>query len=474
MATVEPTIAELNVKLIDASPFQHRKHFPAAKLQELANSVSRDGLVEPIVVRKVGKRYQLIAGERRLRAVRDHAGHETILSRIVEADDRQARRMCAAENLQRQDLSDIESVEAIVEIVDAELCGDTDYDGLGDTPKVRVAKLMKKLESVDRSESRGSEVKDRLFDKFIEQLEAIFSSLPKPVEWISFHKNDLPLVTKIDDDVRQVAIENKLNKSQTKALAEIKAASPKTFRKIAKGKSEDGNAVVPADLSGILGPVEPKALADHSADELKYIASRERRKNIEDQRSEKRQENAAIIESAETIDDAIAKGAKFSTIVIDPPWDWGDEGDCDQLGRARPTYQTMSIEEIQALPVGDFADENCHIYLWITNRSLPKGFALLDAWGFRYVTCLTWCKPSFGMGNYFRGSTEQVLFGVKGSLPLQRHDVGTHFTAERGPQGHSSKPAEFFALAESCSPGPYLECFARTRRNGWSAWGGEV
>lgn len=188
----------------------------------------------------------------------------------------------------------------------------------------------------------------------------------------------------------------------------------------------------------------------------------------EQKRKERRAANAKIIQSTP------AATGVYSTIVVDPPWDWGDEGDVDQLGRARPTYQTMPIEKLLALPVNQYADIDAHLYLWITNRSLPKGFALLEAWGFRYVTCLTWCKPSFGMGNYFRGQTEQVLFGVKGSLPLKRKDVGTFFHAPRGPLGHSSKPLAFYNLIESCSPGPYLEMFSRAKRDGWSTWGAEV
>lgn len=186
----------------------------------------------------------------------------------------------------------------------------------------------------------------------------------------------------------------------------------------------------------------------------------------------RRDENRALI--AQAPDPVVAsRSAKFATITIDPPWDWGDEGDADQLGRARPTYGTMPFSDLLALPVADMADDDAHIYLWITNRSLPKGFALLEKWGFRYITALTWCKPSIGMGNYFRGSSEQVLFGVKGSQPLKRKDVGTWFQAPRGPNGHSSKPAEFYPLVESCSPGPYLEMFARSDRIGWTAWGAE-
>lgn len=193
----------------------------------------------------------------------------------------------------------------------------------------------------------------------------------------------------------------------------------------------------------------------------------------EEKRERRRSENKAKI-----VGPTVAKltdfDSQFATIVADPPWDWGDEGDVDQLGRARPEYATLSIDELLSLEVPAVADIDCHLYLWITNRSLPKGFSLLDRWGFRYVTCLTWCKPSFGMGNYFRGSTEQVLFAVKGSQQLKRKDVGTWFSAPRGPRGHSSKPVEFYDLVESCSPGPYLELFARGGRKEWSSWGAEA
>lgn len=98
----------------------------------------------------------------------------------------------------------------------------------------------------------------------------------------------------------------------------------------------------------------------------------------ERKREERREENRAAIATTAPM---TAVMGKFSTIVIDPPWDWGDEGDQDQLGRARPTYGTMSFEELLHLPVGDYADVDSHLYLWITNRSLPKGFALMERWG---------------------------------------------------------------------------------------------
>lgn len=184
------------------------------------------------------------------------------------------------------------------------------------------------------------------------------------------------------------------------------------------------------------------------------------------EREAKRQENAQHVATVITTD---AIPAEFTTIVIDPPWDWGDEGDVDQLGRARPTYATMSLGQLAAIHIP--AADNSHIYLWITNRSLPKGFTLLDAWGFRYVTCLTWVKPHYGMGNYFRGQTEHLLFGVRGSLQLMRRDVGTVIHAARGNDDHSSKPVEAYDLIETCSPGPYLDMFSRQTRRGWFTWG---
>jgi N6-adenosine-specific RNA methylase IME4 len=211
---------------------------------------------------------------------------------------------------------------------------------------------------------------------------------------------------------------------------------------------------------------DPNTFEEIANGEKKLVAVKRQKK--EEKREELREKNRQkIIASPEPTKIT----GVYSTIVIDPPWDWGDEGDKDQLGRAKPDYSTMTIGELMDLPVNVLADRDAHIYLWITNRSLPKGFNLLDAWGFRYITALTWVKPNFGMGNYFRGQTEHVLFGVRGSLPLKRKDQGTVFNAPRGPNGHSSKPESFYGLVESCSPGPYLEMFSRTDRNDWTHWG---
>jgi len=198
------------------------------------------------------------------------------------------------------------------------------------------------------------------------------------------------------------------------------------------------------------------------------------RKEKEAKREKQRQEDYKKVKQLQTKQNKKLEdfGPRFSTIVIDPPWDWSDEGDINQLGRAKPDYSTMTIGQLMKMPIDKISAPNSHLYLWITNRSLPKGFQLMEKWGFRYITCLTWCKPSIGMGNYFRGSTEHVLFAVKGSLPLKRKNIGTWFTAKRGKK-HSEKPDEFYNIIETCSPRPRIDIFSRKNRKNWITWGTE-
>lgn len=167
---------------------------------------------------------------------------------------------------------------------------------------------------------------------------------------------------------------------------------------------------------------------------------------------------------------------KFSVITADPPWRYGNAG---TRGNAAGHYPTMPLEDIRDLGalVDDWAADNSHLYLWTTTSFLRDSFEVMDAWGFKYKTCLTWVKPQLGMGNYFRVSTEFVLFGVRGKLPIHNRGLTNWFESPRGK--HSAKPEMFYSLVEKASPGPYLEMFARVdgqlfRRDGWTFWGNEA
>lgn len=168
----------------------------------------------------------------------------------------------------------------------------------------------------------------------------------------------------------------------------------------------------------------------------------------------------------------------FATITADPPWKYGNTA---TRGAAEDHYPTLSVEELCALNVDgryvyECAGDNAHLYLWTTNGFLRESFDVLDAWGFIYKTTLTWVKPQLGIGNYFRGGTEHVLFGVRGSLAVLDSNQPNWFQVERG--RHSQKPDRFYELVERVSPGPYLELFARRdmfgARAGWTPWGNEA
>jgi len=159
---------------------------------------------------------------------------------------------------------------------------------------------------------------------------------------------------------------------------------------------------------------------------------------------------------------------RFQTILADPPWDIFQKG---SRGAARH-YPLMTLEAIKGLPVERLAADQGHCWMWVTNGTIHVGQEVLEAWGFSYRSCLTWIKPRFGLGPYLRNQTEHVLLGVRGSAPIRFRGQGSWFYAPV--QEHSHKPEEIFAIIERCSPGPYLELFARRRRPGWAAWGNEI
>jgi len=167
--------------------------------------------------------------------------------------------------------------------------------------------------------------------------------------------------------------------------------------------------------------------------------------------------------------DGDPESVRYSTLVADPPWPYENVA---TRGAATNHYPLMSVEEIADLPVGEWAKPDSHLYLWVTNGFLREAFVVMEAWGWTYRTTLTWLKPQIGLGNYFRTSTEHVLFGTRGKLPTQSRSLANWWQASR--TRHSAKPEAFYTLVETASPGPYLELFARRPRPGWDRWGNEA
>jgi len=171
----------------------------------------------------------------------------------------------------------------------------------------------------------------------------------------------------------------------------------------------------------------------------------------------------------------------FGTVLADPPWRFSNRtGKMAPEHRRLSRYATMELEEILALPVSHIASPRAHLYLWVPNALIQEGLLVMKAWGFTYKSNLVWYKTrkdggpdGRGVGFYFRNVTEMVLFGTKGSmrtLAPGRRQVNIMSVRKRE---HSRKPDEQYDIIERCSPGPYLEMFARHSRDGWTQWGNE-
>jgi N6-adenosine-specific RNA methylase IME4 len=180
--------------------------------------------------------------------------------------------------------------------------------------------------------------------------------------------------------------------------------------------------------------------------------------------------------------DDLGTDRSFGTVLADPPWRFVNRtGKVAPEHRRLSRYDTLTTNEIASLPVGDVMARQSHCYLWVPNALLTEGLTVLAAWGFTYKTMLVWAKrrkdggpDGRGVGFYFRNVTEPVLFGVRGQLRTfapGRRQVNMIETRKRE---HSRKPDELYGVIESCSPGPYLELFARYPQPGWCVWGDEA
>ena len=174
---------------------------------------------------------------------------------------------------------------------------------------------------------------------------------------------------------------------------------------------------------------------------------------------------------------------KFRTILADPPWRFQN-----RTGKMAPEhkrlnrYDTLDLEDIKRMQVQDLLEEPSHLYLWVPNALLKEGLEVMQAWGFAYKTNIVWYKirkdggpDGRGVGFYFRNVTELLLFGTRGKNARTLNSGRTQVNIVSSmKQEHSRKPDQVYHIIEQCSPAPYLELFARGKREGWSQWGNQV
>jgi len=172
----------------------------------------------------------------------------------------------------------------------------------------------------------------------------------------------------------------------------------------------------------------------------------------------------------------------YGTILADPPWQFNN-----RTGKVAPEhkrlsrYSTLALQEIKEIPVWLVAAEQSHLYLWVPNALLREGLEVMEAWGFQYKTNIIWHKirkdggpDGRGVGFYFRNTTEIILFGIRGKLRTLKPGRSQVNVIKTRKREHSRKPDELYNIIEACSPGPYLELFARGQREKWDQWGNEV
>ena len=167
---------------------------------------------------------------------------------------------------------------------------------------------------------------------------------------------------------------------------------------------------------------------------------------------------------------AVADSRKFGTIYADPPWLYDNQATRAATGNH---YDGMTVDQLCELPVRELAADNSHLHLWTTNGFLFEAPRIFAAWGFEFKSSFVWCKPTMGIGNYWRNSHEILLTAIRGDAKrFHDHSIRSWIECDRGE--HSDKPDQVRSFIERASSGPYLELFARRPTQGWTVWGNQI
>lgn len=177
----------------------------------------------------------------------------------------------------------------------------------------------------------------------------------------------------------------------------------------------------------------------------------------------------------------------YAVVYADPPWryiTWSAKG----TGRsAEQHYETLSPDEISALPVAELAADNCCLFLWATWPNIEQALKLIGEWGFTYKTCaFDWMKADVStidlfpdpktadmkLGHWTRSNSEPCLLATRGTP--KRLNAGVRMGIIEPAREHSRKPSVVYDRIEKLVAGPYLELFARTERSGWTSWGNQT
>jgi len=502
---------KIPIDQITPDPNQPRKTFKDEALQELRDSFTKLGLIQPITVRPYNGKYLIIVGERRYRAtlLKGLTEIECIIREDV--DDKTTREMQFAENYHMEPLTALEQAEAWVQHLEqygmkqvefARIVGvspQTVYynitliknlakELLAKIPDGNLAKSHAEVIATIPNQQRQIETAqpilkgDIIGRKADEYLTQVKSQPTRPVTDIISDflagkiaienlaraeavklASTIPLETPEDKERAARALLKEVKDERQKALSPEEREAKKTENE-AKKQERTQKA---EEKAGKMSLEEIHAIADKVAetDPGRAYQLKERldkRLNRTERHNHQRQGISPV---------SLPEG-KYRAIVIDPPWDIDKIAREERLDQYDFGYPSMTLDEIRSLPVQNLAAEDgCHIYLWTTHKHLPDALDILAAWDAKYQCLLTWVKNVGFTPFSFMYSTEHCLFARIGDLPLLKMGERLDFFAKV--REHSRKPGEFYNLVRIVSPERRIDMFGREKREGFEVWGNE-
>jgi N6-adenosine-specific RNA methylase IME4 len=234
-------------------------------------------------------------------------------------------------------------------------------------------------------------------------------------------------------------------------------------------KEEPGKQAKASASKTGLGAV---ARGDKLAKERPDLAAAVRKGELKPAEAHRKMKKEAVAEKVAEL----PKG-EYRVIYADPPWAYNDKqgGEISaSYGAAEKHYPSMSLSELAALPVLEFAAKDSALFLWVTSPLLPDGLKLAADWGFKYKASFVWDKVKHNMGHYNSVRHEFLLICTRGSCTPDKSKLFD--SVQSIPRSkHSEKPEAFRKIIDTLYPaGPRIELFARRRSEGWDLWGNEA
>jgi ParB family transcriptional regulator, chromosome partitioning protein len=297
---VQDLITEIPLAKIEPSPWNARRYFNELRLQELAKSLEKNGLIQPVLVRPVGQHYQLVVGERRYRAAK-LARLPTLRAHVRELTEREARHLSLTENLDREDLSAYEEAAGIMDLLVLELSQEEEfqeYQQADESDEAAVTRLLFKLQNDVLAASKSVSMRDKRSNASVNGHMPIKEGVQRPINveppfnrlfnvvlnvfgrhakigWSTYIRNRLPLLD-LPEELRQALDSGLVDQSKAKELARI--TDPEERRKLLEETTREGlnSEQVRTRVRALLNVAIEES---EFSSELRLINRRLRRKN---------------------------------------------------------------------------------------------------------------------------------------------------------------------------------------------------